>query len=93
MRTSSSVEPGAVCAHRARLFETIAVPASWQAQETFHAWRDPDRPGLGITMNRPDACTVSVTTVEVFSDSVRMTYHPTAGPHGAHVAELPRAAE
>jgi hypothetical protein len=91
MRTSSSVDPDAVCGYRAQLFDTLMSPASWQAQDAFHAWSEPDRPGSGIAMSRADACTVSLTTIEVFAEKVRMAYRPMPGPAVAHVTELARA--
>ncbi len=90
IRTSSSVDPGLVCASRTRLFESMVSSGSWDAQERFHASSDPDRPAFGIAMSRPDACTVSVTTVDVFGDRVRMAYRPLPGPQVAHVTELAR---
>jgi hypothetical protein len=91
MRTSSSVEPGPVAASRARLFETVRSNPSWPAQDAFHAMTDPDRPGFGVSMSRADACTVSMTSVEVFADRVRMAYLPRPGHAPAHVTDLARA--
>lgn len=51
------------------------------AQDRFHAHTWPERPEISVMMNRPDARTVSVTTVEVSSRPgepvrVRMNYRP-----------------
>ncbi|MFN7021098.1 MAG: NRDE family protein [Phycisphaerales bacterium] len=57
------------------------------AQDRFHAHAWPERPEISVMMSRPDARTVSVTTVEVSARPgeparVRMTYRPigTASP-------------
>jgi hypothetical protein len=45
-------------------------------QDAFHAHRWRDRPAISVHMSRPDACTVSTTTVEVTARHVRMLYQP-----------------
>jgi hypothetical protein len=74
MRTSSSFATAEVCAWRRRRFDDIPVPPSAHDQDGFHDLRDLDRPAYGVAMARADACTVSVTTVEVFgSPHARVT--------------------
>jgi hypothetical protein len=90
MRTSSSLEAEAVRAWRTRLFAAVGATVSWVEQDAFHARPEPANPAYGVTMARPDACTVSITTVEVSSDVVRMTYRP-AGAGEAPAADLRRA--
>jgi hypothetical protein len=77
MRTSSSFETAAVCAWRRRRFDEIATPASAREQDAFHEQSEPDRPAYGVAMARADACTVSITTIEVFAGEVRMSYEDT----------------
>lgn len=43
-------------------------------QDAFHRHRWPDRKHVSVEMSRSDARTVSRTVVEVFPDSVRLTY-------------------
>jgi len=47
-------------------------------QDEFHRHSWPDRPHLSVCMRRPEACTVSYTTIEVNQNQAVMTYH--AGP-------------
>jgi hypothetical protein len=91
IRTSSSVEAAAVRAWRIARFAPPGTPASAEEQDAFHGRKEPGRPAYGVTMTRADACTVSVTTVEVFPRLVRMTYRPMPGPDAAGVTELARA--
>jgi hypothetical protein len=49
-----------------------------QRQDTFHRHSWPDRPHLSVCMRRPEACTVSYTTIEVNQCQAVMTYH--SGP-------------
>lgn len=75
--TSSSLGDDLVDPPRRALFEATVgasmTPAA--AQDDFHAHRWPARPSLSVHMSRPDACTVSTTTIEVTRRSVRMLYH------------------
>lgn len=51
---------------RLELFRArVAASASARAQDEFHTHAWPDRPAESVMMHRPDARTVSVTTVEV----------------------------
>ena len=92
MRTSSSFASDAVCAWRRRLFASIATPVSARDQDAFHAHAEPDRPAFGVAMTRPDACTVSTTTVDVFAGAMRMTYRSLSGAGGVWVTEIPSLA-
>jgi Transport and Golgi organisation 2 len=93
MRTSSSVEATAVCRWRRSRFAEIATPVSANEQNAFHALAAPERPAFGVSMARADACTVSVTTIEVFASTIRMAYRALSGPGEAHVADLVRASD
>jgi hypothetical protein len=78
--TSSSLGDVIVEGPRRLLFEQMfATRASWTPaaqQDAFHAHRWRDRPAVSVHMSRPDACTVSTTTVEVTARQVRMLYKP-----------------
>jgi hypothetical protein len=77
MRSSSSVRPEVVLPHRGAMFRQDVAPSrSAAAQDHFHLTRQPADPALGVLMERDDARTVSVTTVEVFATRARMTYRP-----------------
>jgi hypothetical protein len=77
MRSSSSVRPEVVLPHRGAMFQQdVALSRSAAAQDNFHVTRHATDPALGVLMERDDARTVSVTTVEVFAGHVRMTYRP-----------------
>jgi hypothetical protein len=77
MRSSSSVRPEVVLPHRGALFQQDVVPSSSAAaQDRFHLTKHATDLALGVLMDRDDARTVSVTTVEVFATHVRMTYRP-----------------
>jgi hypothetical protein len=91
MRTSSSLDAASVCGWRRRLFTEAATPASADDQDAFHTRSAPDRPACGVSMARADACTVSITTVEVFASAIRMAYRPLPGPDEVRVTDLVRA--
>jgi hypothetical protein len=77
IRSSSSVRPEVVLPHRLTLFQHVVVPSrSAAAQDRFHLTKDATDSALGVLMERDDARTVSVTTVDVFASHVRMTYRP-----------------
>jgi hypothetical protein len=83
MRSSSSVRPEVVLPHRDDMFlrevastSAAAAGAAAAAQDRFHLTKHATDPGLGVLMEREDARTMSVTTVEVFATHVRMTYRP-----------------
>jgi hypothetical protein len=78
--TSSSLGDALVDGPRRLLFEQVLSTQGLTAddsaarQDGFHAHRWRDRPAVSVHMSRPDACTVSTTTVEVTSRHVRMLY-------------------
>lgn len=77
MQSSSSVRPEVVLPYRGAMFQQDVAPSrSAAAQDHFHVTRHATDPALGVLMERDDARTVSVTTVEVFAGHVRMTYRP-----------------
>jgi hypothetical protein len=77
MRSSSSVRPEVVLPHRRAMFQhDVAASRSAAAQDRLHLTRHATDPALGVLMEREDARTMSVTTVEVFAAHVRMTYRP-----------------
>ena len=80
MFTSSGLGDQAVEGPRRQLFgEFFDQPGDWPArQDAFHRHRWPDRPHLGVCMDRPDARTVSHTVVSLGPDRVTLTYHPEA---------------
>ena len=91
IRTSSSVEPADTRWRRTALFDRLVPKPSMAAQDRFHAHRWRLAPGASVLMARSDACTVSVTIVDVFAHGVRLAYR--ALPAGvADVTELALAA-
>jgi hypothetical protein len=75
MRSSSSLRPDVVLPHRHAMFqEDVAPSLRTAAQDRFHLTRHATDPALGVLMERDDARTMSVTSVEVFAAHVRMTY-------------------
>lgn len=90
-RTSSSQEPSEIRRRRMALFDEIVPRPSLTAQARFHEHRWPDAPGASVCMSRPEARTVSITTVDVFARTVRLSYRPLPGRR-ADVTELARPA-
>jgi hypothetical protein len=91
MRSSSSVRPEVVLRHRNAIFQTDVVTSrSSAAQDRFHVTRDEADSALGVLMERDDARTVSVTTVDVFAAHVRMTYRPLESDAVPTIADLGR---
>lgn len=82
--TSSGLGDALVDGPRRLLFEQMFATTRDLAaqQDAYHAHRWRDRPALSVHMSRPDACTVSTTTVEVTSRQVRMIYEPSHGADG-----------
>lgn len=77
MRSSSSVRPEVVLPHRGAMFQQDVAPSrSAAAQDHFHLTGHATDQALGVLMERDDARTVSVTTVEVFATRAAMTYRP-----------------
>jgi hypothetical protein len=77
MLTSSSRGDVVVEAPRRRLFERLVLrdDGAWlPAQTRFHGHRWQSRPDISVTMERPDACTVSRTFVTVTSDRIELRY-------------------
>ena len=91
MRSSSSVTPETVLAHRGAMFQGgVATARTAAAQDRFHLTRHEADSALGVLMERNDARTVSVTTVEVFATRVRMTYRPVEPDAMPAIADLAR---
>ena len=91
IRTSSSVEPADTRWRRTALFDRLVPKSSIAAQDRFHAHRWRLAPGASVLMARSDACTVSVTIVDVFAHRIRLAYR--ALPTGIDdVTELALAA-
>jgi hypothetical protein len=74
LRTSSLVDQQRARACRSALFGRIVSASCRRAQDAFHRATWPDNEALGVRMSREDACTVSVTTVEVSDTRIAMTY-------------------
>ena len=90
IRVSSSWQPRRVRAWRTRLFDALVPDASIAAQTAFHEQRS-SIAGLGVEMTRPDAATVSVTTIEAGTRRFRMTYRSVEPRLVAeHEVSLPR---
>jgi hypothetical protein len=79
LRTSSGLGDALVAEPRRRLFVRMLRAAEGRpcaAQDAFHRRQWPGREGVSVLMSRADARTVSITTLEVGEDSVRMAYLP-----------------
>ena len=76
--TSSSIDGARAIQLRTRLFHELVRQPDPAAQDAFHDHQWPEVPGLSVRMDRPEARTVSRTTIEVFEDSVQLVYHPLA---------------
>jgi len=65
---------------RLGLFERVVGNSALdpEAQDAFHRHRWGDRPEISVLMERAEARTVSITTVEVAGDRVRMGYEEVA---------------
>lgn len=91
--TSSSLGDALVDGPRRTLFRqaladdvsALDADAIAARQDAFHRHRWRDRPAVSVHMSRPDACTVSTTTVEVARDTVRMMYEPAHDLEGTPV--------
>jgi hypothetical protein len=75
LRTSSRLGDARVRGVRQALFERLLcqtlTPA---AQDAFHRHSWPDRREVSVFMSRPDARTVSITTIELHRDRIEMIY-------------------
>lgn len=78
--TSSGLGDGLVDPPRRQLFQELVVPASDRlaAQAAYHRHSWPDARHLSVCMSRPDARTVSHTTIEVMRARVAIEYWPDA---------------
>ncbi|CAN5581012.1 hypothetical protein BH09PLA1_BH09PLA1_04880 [soil metagenome] len=76
MATSSSLGDELVGPPRRELFDRTILfgDCSAESQDAFHRHAWPDRTYLSVNMARLDARTVSVTTIELSPDRVRMRY-------------------
>ncbi len=74
--SSSGLGDSLVARPRGTLFRSmLGPPDQWlDGQRAFHAHAWNDRPHLSIRMSRPDARTVSRTSVDLNTDRVRMEY-------------------
>jgi hypothetical protein len=75
--TSSSLGDALVSPPRRALFaalvRTAAKPLEGQAR--FHRHRWPERPEISVWMSRPDATTVSRTSLDIRPTRIRLRYH------------------
>jgi uncharacterized protein with NRDE domain len=94
MRTSSSLGDAVVEGPRRTLFRRFfrAVPHAAAAQDAFHEHQWPGREDVSVQMQRPDALTVSRTTIEVSTSFVTMIYRATCATVYARVV-LPLAGQ
>jgi hypothetical protein len=91
IRTSSTRAPAETGRRRTALFDSLVAASSAAAQDAFHRHQWADDLPSSVLMQRPDARTVSQTTIEAFASGFRLTYRP--WPNGATgVTEVPRAA-
>lgn len=76
MRTSSGLGDSLVAGPRSTLFQSIVCTQSPTPaqQDCFHHHAWPDHGELSVVMSRADARTVSITTVTVSEQGVRMQY-------------------
>jgi hypothetical protein len=82
--TSSGLGDEVVESPRRSLFSAMfADERQWAtAQSNFHRHQWKDRPEISVNMSRADACTVSLTVVDVGLESVSLSY-TTGSPNGA----------
>lgn len=89
MRTSSSVDPDGVSDWRRREFDRRVPRPDVAAQDAFHEAPDAGVPARGVLMSRPDACTVSITIIELWPSHLRLAYRPRPGGGTGTVIHLP----
>jgi hypothetical protein len=84
--TSSGLGDELVLGPRRRLFDGqfFAAEDLAECQDTFHRHSWPEAPHLSVCMSRPDACTVSLTVVELSTSGGTLTYRPCAPDRPAH---------
>jgi transport and Golgi organization protein 2 len=82
MFTSSSLGDAIVETPRRQLFERLVLAGDdWlRGQFRFHRHRWAGRLELSVQMSRPDACTVSRTTIDVTSRRIDLQYESLANP-------------
>jgi hypothetical protein len=89
-RTSSSVDEAAVTAWRADAFDAMVADGDRAAQQAFHRVTDREAPHRGVLMDRPDACTVSVSRIDMFATRARMTHEAVLAGATCTVLEVAR---
>jgi hypothetical protein len=87
LRCSSSVDQDPARACRTALFSHVLARPSRLAQDAFHRATWPGDGALGVRMWRKDACTVSITAVDVYERQISMTYDAGVAAAGAPVVE------
>jgi hypothetical protein len=90
LRTSSSVDEAAVTSWRTQAFDTLVVEGDRQAQQAFHRMADRLAPHRGVLMDRADACTVSVSRIDMYATRARMTHEAVPDGGTCTVLEVPR---
>lgn len=76
--TSSGLGDEVVSGPRRQVFRRLLGSAEFPsaaAQDALHRHRWAERPEISISMERADACTVSLTTVEINAERVALDYH------------------
>lgn len=88
--TSSGLGDDVVDGPRRELFHEMFAPGrDWvRAQPAFHRHAWPDRRNVSVCMERPDACTVSCTVLDIRDDCVSLTYTPGAPDRTAPLASM-----
>jgi hypothetical protein len=78
MLTTSSLGDEVVDGPRSELFTRMVVSSDrpFRDQRCFHAHQWAERPHVSVRMSRPDAATVSVTSISVGRGDVRLAYTP-----------------
>jgi hypothetical protein len=77
--TSSGLGDAIVEGPRRELFAEHCRMGNFdRGQDSFHQHHWPDRPHLSVCMRRPDAATVSYTTITLSRDQICLTYHAAA---------------
>lgn len=80
--TSSAVDQAGAALSRARVFrEAAAAGLSPELLTDLHRSHLPERGGQSVCMHRTDACTVSLSRVEVTTDRIAMAYAAGAPCH------------
>lgn len=82
MLTSSSLGDDVVSQPRADLFRRLVLSSTRPllGQAHFHRHQWPDKPHVSVRMSRPDAATVSVTSISVGPRGARLWYVPILDP-------------